>query len=91
MGYLDSGGGVFGLSFLFEPVAVAADVDDGGPVEQAIKRGGGHDGVVGEDLAPVGEGFVAGQDDGVPRQNTIRAQMEPNFDVENCFGRQLST
>lgn len=41
----------FGLSFLFEPVAVAADVDDGGPVEQAIKRGGGHDGVVGEDLA----------------------------------------
>ncbi len=55
----------FGLSFLFEPVAVAADVDDGGPVKQAVQRGGGHDRVAGEDLAPVGEGLVAGQDDGL--------------------------
>jgi hypothetical protein len=46
-------------------VAVSADVDDGGSVKQAVERGGGHDGVVGEDLAPVGEGFIAGEDDGL--------------------------
>ena len=32
-------------------------------MQQAIEGGRGHDGVAGEDLAPIGEGLVAGQDD----------------------------
>jgi hypothetical protein len=50
---------------VFEAVAVAFDVDDGGAVEETIEGGAGHDGIGGEDVAPVGEGFVAGEDDGV--------------------------
>jgi len=48
-------GACCGLAFLLEPVAVAADVDHGGSVEQAVERRGGQDCVAGEDLAPVGE------------------------------------
>ena len=58
-------GGAFGVAFFLEPVAVAADVDDGGAVEQPVEGGGSHDGISGEDLAPVGEGLVAGEHDGL--------------------------
>ena len=39
------------------------DIDDGGAVEQAVEGGRGHDGIAGEDLAPLGEGLVAGEAD----------------------------
>jgi len=55
----------FGLAFLFEPVAVAADVDHGAAMQQPVESGGGHDGVAGEDVAPVRKGLVAGEDDGL--------------------------
>ncbi len=45
-------------------VGVALDVDDGGTVKESIEGGGGHDGVAGEDVAPVGEGFIGGNDRG---------------------------
>ena len=32
-------------------------------MEEAVQGGGGHDGIAGEDLAPIAEGFVAGEDD----------------------------
>lgn len=55
----------FGLAFLSEPVAIAADVDHGAAMQQAVQSGRRHDGVAGEDLAPVREGLVAGEEDGL--------------------------
>ena len=57
--------GVFCLAFFFESIAIAADIDDGGAMQEAVEGGGGHDGVAGENLAPIGEGFIAGQHDGL--------------------------
>lgn len=57
--------GVAGLSFLLETVAVSTDVDDGGAVKEPIEGRRGHDRVAGEDVAPIGEGFVACDDDGL--------------------------
>lgn len=48
-------------SFLFEAITFAFDVDDRGTVQQSVQRGGGHHGVIGKDLSPVAEGFVAGK------------------------------
>ena len=42
-------------------IAVAADVDDVAPVEQAVEQRGGHD-LVAEDAAPLLEALVRGQD-----------------------------
>lgn len=53
-----------GLALFFEAVGVALDVDDGGAVQEAVEGGAGHDGVAGEDVAPLGEGLVGGDDDG---------------------------
>jgi len=61
--HLRAGQGHFGLALLFEPVTFAADVDHRGAVQQAVQRGRSHDGVAGEDLAPVGKGLVAGEHD----------------------------
>ena len=55
-----SGGG---FATFFEPVTVAADVDDGGPVQQPVQRGASHNGIAGEDVRPIAEGFIAGQHD----------------------------
>jgi hypothetical protein len=44
-------------------VAVAADVDDVAVVQEAVDQGGGHD-VVAEDLAPLLEALVGGEDGG---------------------------
>src|SRR5690606_6971810 len=44
-------------------VALAADVDDVGVVEQAVEDGACDHRVAAEDLAPGTEAFVAGQDD----------------------------
>jgi len=55
----------FRLALFFQSVAVAADVDDGGAMEQAVQSSRSHDGIAGEDLVPVGEGFVAGENDGL--------------------------
>ena len=52
-----------GLPFLLEAVALAADVDDVGVVEQAVEDGACDHRVAAEDLAPGTEAFVAGQDD----------------------------
>jgi len=48
-----------------EPIAVAADVDGGGVVQEPVEQGGGEDGI-GKDLAPLPVALVAGQDDGLP-------------------------
>ncbi len=53
-----------GLAAFAQAVGVAADVDDGGLVQEPVEGGAGHDGVAGEDLGPVGEGFVGGEHDG---------------------------
>ena len=42
-------------------IAVAPDVDDVAPVEQAVEQRGGHD-LVAEDAAPLLEAIVRGQD-----------------------------
>jgi len=60
----DGAGEEPGLTFFAHAVRIALDVDDGGAVEKAVEGGGGHDGVAGEDLAPVGEGLVGGDDGG---------------------------
>src|SRR5207248_7928920 len=44
-----------------EPVAVALEAEDFGVVDEPVDHGGG-DGLVAEDLAPGGEGLVAGDD-----------------------------
>ncbi len=46
-----------------EAVGVSLDLDDDGVVEQAIEESGGDD-VVTEDLAPLLEGAVGGEDHG---------------------------
>ena len=43
-----------------EPVAAALDVEDVGAVEQAIEEGGGQDLVAGEELGPVADALVGG-------------------------------
>lgn len=55
----------FGLSLLFEPVAVTADVDDGAAMQEAVESRRSHNAVTSKDMAPVGEGLVAGEDDGL--------------------------
>ena len=52
-----------GFAFFLQPVAFALDVDGGGMVQQPVQDGGGQDRIA-EDLAPVDEALVAGQDDG---------------------------
>src|ERR1039458_10593632 len=47
------------------PVAGAADVEDGGGVEQPVDDGGGNH-RVGEDLVPVAEAAIGGEDDRAP-------------------------
>src|SRR5215831_10899609 len=54
-----------GLLLLSQPVAVPLDVDRRGVMEQAVQDGGGQDLVV-EDLAPVHEALVAGDDEAGP-------------------------
>src|SRR5881227_3392003 len=62
-------------------VALAADVEDGGVAEQAVDDGGGDD-RIGEDMAPVGEAAIRGQDD--------RALVGPTADdLEDPVGRGL--
>ena len=48
-----------------QAVAVSADGDGGGVMEEPIQQGGGQDGI-GEEVAPCGIGFVGGEDDGFP-------------------------
>jgi hypothetical protein len=62
-----------GLLLLPEPVAVALDVDGGRVMEQAIQDGGGQDLIV-EDLPPVDEALVAGDDEAGP---LVAADQEP--------------
>lgn len=45
-----------GYAFFFEAIAVAADVDNGGAMQQPIQGCRSHDAVSSEDLSPVGEG-----------------------------------
>ena len=52
-----------GLSFFFEPVALATDIDDTRVMQQPVQQGGCQD-LIGEQLTPFAERFVAGQDDG---------------------------
>ena len=52
------------LAFFLEAIAVAADGDDGGAVQEVVEDCGGQDRVAGEDLGPVSEGLVGGDDAG---------------------------
>ena len=63
-----------GLLLVFEPVALALDVDSGGVMQQPVEDGRGDD-VVGEDRAPVAVAIVGGQDDG-PLLIPFRDQLE---------------
>ncbi len=51
------------LALSAEAVAIAADLDDGGVVHEAVEHGGGEDGVTGEGLVPGPERQVRGEDD----------------------------
>jgi len=57
-GHLLGGLSRFGLTFLLQAVAIAADVDHRGAMQQAVQRSRGHDGIAGKDLAPIGEGLI---------------------------------
>lgn len=59
---LDAGGRQAGHGGVPRPVRGAFEGDDFGVVDDAVDHGGG-DGLVAEDLAPAGEGQVAGEDD----------------------------
>ena len=48
---------------LAHPVAVAADVDDMAVMHEAVDQGGSHD-LVAEDVAPLLEALVGGEDGG---------------------------
>jgi len=63
LGQSDGTGEQAGGALFLHAVGFALDVDDGGAVQQAVQGGRGHDGVTGEDVAPIAEGFV-GCDDG---------------------------
>lgn len=54
-----------GFVFLFQSVAVAANVDRCRTMQEPVEGGRGHDGIPGKDLVPIGESFVASQDDGL--------------------------
>jgi hypothetical protein len=64
VGQGDRAGKQSGETFFPHAVGLALDVDDGGAVQEAVQGGGSHDGVAGEDVAPVAEGFVGGDDGG---------------------------
>ena len=65
-----------GLALFFEPVAVALDVEDGGTVQEPIESSAGEDGVAGEDIGPVAEGLVGGDDDGVIALVAVAEDLE---------------
>ena len=50
-------------AWISQPVAVAFDLDYDGVVEQAVEERGGDDGIA-EDVAPLGEAAVGGEDHG---------------------------
>ena len=55
------GDGEPGVAAVTEPVALAADVEGGGVMEQAIEQRDGERGI-GEDLVPLPEALVRGED-----------------------------
>jgi hypothetical protein len=75
------------LTFFFEPVAFAADVDDGGTVQQAVQGGGSQHGIVGEDLAPIAEGLVAGQGDGLLSLVALADDLEQQAGLQRVQGQ----
>jgi hypothetical protein len=76
-----AGGGFRGGAFLglLESIAGAGDVDDLGAVKKPVDEGDGARGVR-EDLGPLGERLVGGQDDGA------RAIVAPGDDFEEQVG-----
>jgi len=62
--------------FFFQAVTVAFDVENGGTVKEAVESGAGQDGVIGEDLPPIGEGFVGSDDDGVVALVAVADDLE---------------
>jgi hypothetical protein len=50
------------FAFVFEPIALAFDVDDGGAMQEAVESGAGHDGVTSEDMSPFGKGLIGSDD-----------------------------
>ena len=59
--WVDGFGDEPGLALLLEPEALALDVEGGGMMQQPVEDGRGHH-LVGEDLAPVDEPLVGGED-----------------------------
>lgn len=50
------------MLFLFEAETFATDIDDGAAMEQSVERGGGHNGVAGEDFGPCAESFIGSEE-----------------------------
>ena len=46
------------LSFFFEPIALAPDIDQGGVMQQTVEQGGGEH-LIRKEIAPLAEGLVA--------------------------------
>lgn len=65
-----------GLAAFAQAVGVAADVHDGGFVQEAVERGAGHDGVAGEDVGPFTEGLVGGEHDRPARVVALADDLE---------------
>ena len=53
------------LTFLTQPITLAADVDGRREMQESIQDGRCQD-LIGEDIAPLAIGLVAGQDDRAP-------------------------
>ena len=77
------------MAFFAEAIGVAIDVKDGGTVKEAVESGAGHDGVIGEDVPPVSESLVAGEDDGSAVFVTIRDDLEEEAGL-NWFEAEIA-
>ncbi len=52
-----------GFALFAQPITLALDIEHNGVMEQPIENRGGDDTVASQQVPPLREGFVAGQDD----------------------------
>ena len=58
-------------------------------MQEPVERCGSHDGVSGEDLSPVGEGLVAGKDNGLPLLVALADGLKQEAGV-SLFEREIA-
>ena len=80
------GDGEPSVAAVTEPVALIADVEGGGVMEQAMEQRDGERGI-GEDLVPLPEGFVGGEDDGLLGLVALVDDLEEEGDIGALEGQ----